>query len=73
MSDKVLIPKPHELLVEANGVLRYRPAFTSLSIEPARDNGRALTVNEDGHLITFLLSAEQAKGLARLLTDEVAA
>lgn len=68
MSDKGLMVAPNVLIENCGvGFTRYRPAFTSIRIDPARNNGRRIEVNEDGHLITFDLSAEEAAQLAALL------
>lgn len=67
MSDTESMPAPHTLLPSEAGYLRYRPAFTSVRVDPSKNGGRRLTVNDDGHIVTFDLSAEQAESLARLL------
>jgi hypothetical protein len=67
MSDKALIPAPDVLRTEGNVLLRYRAAFTSLTVLDRADKGRRIEVNDDGHVIVFDLDADQAAHLADLL------
>jgi hypothetical protein len=65
-----IMPLPHVLHENCDaGFMRYRPAFTSLRVDPRPDGGRSVTVNDDGHTVIFDLSAEQAAKLAALLSD----
>jgi hypothetical protein len=72
MSETEIMPAPNTLFPGASGFIRYRPAFTSLRIDPRPNDGRRLTVNDDGHIVTFDLSAGQAAELAALLSSEAA-
>lgn len=53
---------------DATGFIRYRPAFTSLRVDPGPDSGRRVTINDDGHIAIFDLTEEQAAKLAALLS-----
>lgn len=73
MSDSAPTPAPDVLHPGVAGYLRYRPAFTSVRVDPSKNGGRRLTVNDDGRIVTFDLSAEQAEFLARLLSSAAGA
>ena len=67
MSDKVLMQPPNVLVADGSAFMRYRPAFTSLHVFDRTDCGRRIEVNEDGHVIIFDLTAQEARHLASLL------
>lgn len=72
MSETEIMPSPNVLYPGVNGFSRYRAAFTSLRVDRRPDNGRSVTINDDGHIVTFDLTAEQAAVLASLLLSEEA-
>lgn len=67
-TDMPIMPSPHVLHPNCDaGFVRYRPAFTSIRIDQRPNAGRCISINDDGHIVTFDLSAEQAAELAALL------
>lgn len=71
-TDMPITAAPHALYPSCGaGFVRYRPAFTSIRVDPRPASGRLITINDDGHIVTFDLSAEQAGELASLLSSEV--
>ena len=71
-TDMPITSAPHVLHPSCGaGFVRYRPAFTSIRVDRRPASGRLITINDDGHIVTFDLSAEQAGELASLLSSEV--
>jgi hypothetical protein len=64
-----IMPSPNTIYASGNSLARFRHAFTTIQVFDRADQGRRLEVNDDGHIITFDLSAEQAFGLASLLSS----
>jgi hypothetical protein len=61
------MPLPHKIYASENSFTRYRPAFTALHVFDLKDDGRRIEINDDGHIIVFDLSSDQAGSLADLL------
>ena len=72
-TDIPIMPSPSEIYPNGDiGFIRYRPAFTSLSVQKRPKNGRKLSVNDDGRIVTFDLNAGQAEVLSSMLRGDPA-
>lgn len=61
---------PDRIYASGNSLVHYRQAFTSLHVFDLKDGGRRVEINDDGRIIIFDLSHEQALTLANLLSSE---
>lgn len=62
------IPTPHKTVVTADGITKWRAATDGLSVLPAADGGKLLTLTRDGEVVArFALTVGDAEHLATLL------
>jgi hypothetical protein len=67
---EITCPPPNKLITDGGtGLVRYRMAFTSLRVSPRLDGGRTIEVDDDGHVVTFDLTRDQAQHFASLLSS----
>jgi hypothetical protein len=67
MSETDIMPRPHSLVKEANGLKRWSPVFDSITVESLSGGGRLLLVFVEGKSGSFYLSADQAEFISSLL------
>jgi hypothetical protein len=70
MSDTESIPKPHQLVVDHSGVMRWSAVFDSIRIESLPQGGKRIcvTIKSDSSA-DFDLTAEQITHLVALLVS----
>ena len=66
-----IMPSPNTIYASGNSLSKFRHAFTTLYVFKRADHGRRVEVNDDGHIITLDLTADQALALAKLLSTRV--
>lgn len=65
-----IMPKPHEVLSNHDGLVRWRPEYDVLRVERLAFGERRIVVaGAPGADTVFKLSADQARHLAGLLTE----
>lgn len=65
-----IIPKPHEVVTNHDGLIRWRPEYDTLRVDRlAFGERRVVVAGTQGSEITFKLSQDQAIHLAGLLRD----
>ncbi|HEV7909509.1 MAG TPA: hypothetical protein VGP28_00075 [Methylocella sp.] len=69
-TEKGIIPKPHQLVVEPSGVTRWSPMFDSIVIEPLPQGGKRVRVTiKNDNEVYFDLTEEQITHLVALLVS----
>lgn len=58
----------YEICIAGNSLVRFRQASTCLHVFELSNDGKRLEINDDGHIIIFDLSREQASALVSLLS-----
>jgi hypothetical protein len=70
MSDTEIIPKPHQLVTDHSGVMRWSPLFDSIRIEPWPQGGKRISVTiKSDNAADFDLTDEQITHLVALLVS----
>jgi hypothetical protein len=69
-TDKESIPKPHQLIFDHSGVIRWSPLFDSIQIEPLPQNGKRIRVTiKSDNIANFDLTKEQITHFVALLVS----
>ena len=70
MSDTEIIPKPHQLVADHSGVMRWSPLFDSFRIEPGPQGGKRISVTiKSDNTAEFDLTEDQISHLVALLVS----
>jgi hypothetical protein len=70
MSDTEIIPKPHQLVVDRSGVMRWSALFDSIRIESLPQDGKRICVTIKSDISAdFDLTAAQVSHLVALLVS----
>lgn len=70
MSDTEIIPKPHQLIIDRDGVTRWSALFDSIRIESLSQGGKRICVTIKSDVsANFDLSKEQITHLVGLLSS----
>jgi hypothetical protein len=70
MSDTEIIPKPHQLVADHSGVMRWSPLFDSIRVEPGPQGGKRISVTiKNDNAAEFDLTEEQITHFVALLVS----